>query len=402
MEAMLHSPNGSTVLGAGTVSIGTTPDNQLVLNDASVGAHHAEIRPEGQGHSIIDLGTNAGTVVNGLRLYPQVPQLLQNGDAITIGSTQLTYETRSSSGVAPTVFASPGSSSIPPTVMASGSGGGIPPTVYGAYAAESSPYSLPSSTTPPPPVAAPVTSSAPPPPTSGYSIDPYGSSAPKKKSRRGLWITLSAVGVVLVIIIVFIAMAGNGASSTPTQTFQAYCSALKAKDANTAYSLYASDVKSQTSVDNMKALADSTSDCAVSNVSDTAGTAVITYTFTNGAKLVEDDKAIQENGSWKIDAQKLRETPSVTLNDYCNALLQGDYQSAYNQFSSTYQGQVSESKFAASFSDGKPTDCKISNVDDTAGKGVVTMTFKGTPVLNDETLVNENGTWKINSEQGQQ
>ncbi len=55
MEAMLHSPYGSTVLGTGTVSIGSTPDNQLALSDASVGAHHAEIHPEGQGHSIIDL-----------------------------------------------------------------------------------------------------------------------------------------------------------------------------------------------------------------------------------------------------------------------------------------------------------------------------------------------------------
>jgi hypothetical protein len=396
MEAMLHSPNGSTVLGTGTVSIGTTPDNQLVLSDASVGAHHAEIRPEGQGHSIIDLGTNTGTVVNGLRLYPQVPQVLQNGDTVTIGSTQLTYETRSSSGIAPTVFASPGSSAVPPTMMASGSAGGVPPTVYGSYGAESSsPYSLPSSATPPPP----ATPAVPPPPSSGYSIDPYGSSAPKKKSRRGLWITLSIVGVVLVIIIVFIATASKGPSTTPTQTYQAYCAALKAKDANTAYGFYSSGTKSQTSVDNMKALSNIMSDCVVSNVDDTAGTGVITYTLTSGAKLVEDDKLIQENDSWKINYQKVRSTPSVTLNTYCNALVQGDFQTAYNQFSSSYQGQQSESQFAASFPDGKPTDCTISNVDDNAGTGQVTMTIKGSQATYDETLVKENGTWKIKSEQ---
>ncbi|GHO90002.1 hypothetical protein KSF_000500 [Reticulibacter mediterranei] len=398
MEAMLHSPGGSTILGAGIISIGATPDNQLVLSDAGVGTHHAEIRPEGQGHSIIDLGSGTSTLVNGQRLYPQVPQILQNGDTITIGSAQLTYETRSSSGVPPTIYASPGNSGVPPTVMASGSPGGISPTVYGSSAAGSnSAYSLPSSTTPPPPVAS--TPAAPPPPTSGYSIDPYGSSVPKKKSRRGLWIALSVVGGLLVIIIVFVAVAGKGPSSTPTQTFQAYCAALKAKDANTAYGFYSSGTKSQTSVDTMKALGNSISDCAVSSVDDTAGTGVITYTLTSGLKLLEDDKVVQDNNSWKINYQKVRSTPSYTLYQYCSALKQGDFQAAYNQFSSSYQSQQSEAKFAASFPDGKPDGCTFSNVDDAAGKGMVTMAFKGPQTSYDETLANENGTWKINTEQ---
>ncbi len=397
MEAMLHSPYGSTVLGTGTVSIGSTPDNQLALQDASVGAHHAEIRPEGQGHSIIDLGTSAGTTVNGQRLYPQVPQVLQNGDTVTIGSTQLTYEVRSSSGVPPTVYASPGNAGVPPTVYVSQSSSGVPPTVYGSpNPASSSPYSLSSSTTPPPPVSA-----VPPPPSSGYSIDPYGSStpAPKKKSRRGLWITLSIVGVLLVIIIVFVALAGKGPGTTPTQTYQAYCAALKAKDANTAYGFYSSGTKSQTSVANMQALANSISNCTPGNVDDTAGTGVLTYTLLDGATLVEDDKLIQENDSWKINYQKVRSTPSFTLYQYCSALTQGDFQTAYNQFSSSYQGQQSESQFAASFPQGKPSNCTISNVDDTAGKGTVTMTISGTPSSYDEALIKENGTWKINTEQ---
>src|ERR1700730_11544408 len=140
MEAMLHNPNGSMILGSGTVSIGSTSDNQLILRDGSAGAHHAEIRSEGQGHSIIDLGTSVGTFVNGQRIYTQVQQILQNGDTVSIGSSQLTYEVRSSAAVPPTVYASPDSS-------------GVPPTTYGSYDATSNAsYPPPSSAAPPPPV----------------------------------------------------------------------------------------------------------------------------------------------------------------------------------------------------------------------------------------------------------
>ena len=375
MEAMLHNPNGSMVLGSGTVSIGSTSDNQLILSDGSAGAHHAEIRSEGQGHSIIDLGTSVGTFVNGQRIYPQVPQVLQNGDTVSIGSSQLTYEVRSSSGVAPTVYASPGSSSVPPTT-------------YGSYdAASNASYPPPSSAAPPPPV-------------SNYSIDPYGSAPPKKKSRRGLWITLGVIGGLLVVVVIaFIAIAGRGPSTTPTQTYQAYCAALKAKDAHTAHGFFASTVQQQVTEDTLKNEAAITTNCAASKVDDTAGSGVITYTLTSGGSLIEDDKVVQENNNWKIDYQKVRSSPALTLIEYCRALAAGDFHTAYTKFSGAVQSQTSESQFTSSFNGSKPTDCVVSNVDDKASAGLVTMTFASGPASFDEKLVNESGTWKINSEQ---
>jgi hypothetical protein len=121
-------------------------------------------------------------------------------------------------------------------------------------------------------------------------------------------------------------------------------------------------------------------------------------TFASGP-VSYDEKLTNENGSWKIDSEQQHSTPTVALNNYCAALKQGDFQTAYNQFSSAYQSKQSEAQFAASFSGGKPSDCTISNVNDTAGTGTVTMTFQGTPIGYDETLVSENGAWKINAEQ---
>src|SRR5437660_8590120 len=121
MGAALHSPYGQTILGIAPVSIGSTPGNQLVLNGVGVEAHHAEIRPSGNGYSIVDLGSGSGTFVNKQRLYANIPHALQNGDAIRIGNLQFTYEVTSSASIAPTVYASPSSpidAGYPATVLA--------------------------------------------------------------------------------------------------------------------------------------------------------------------------------------------------------------------------------------------------------------------------------------------
>src|ERR1700737_3345068 len=92
MEAALNGPLGRTILEPAVLTIGSSPDNQLVLHSANVADHQAEIRPEGQGYSITDLGSVSGTLVNGERLDWNTPRLLSPGDAIMIGDTTFTYE----------------------------------------------------------------------------------------------------------------------------------------------------------------------------------------------------------------------------------------------------------------------------------------------------------------------
>ena len=92
MEATLQSPFGQTVLESGVVTIGSTPDNRLVVHDAKVSPHHAILRPTEQGYTITDLGTAEGTFVNDQRLEPTVPRLLTAGDRIRIGESVFTSE----------------------------------------------------------------------------------------------------------------------------------------------------------------------------------------------------------------------------------------------------------------------------------------------------------------------
>ncbi len=97
-------------------------------------------------------------------------------------------------------------------------------------------------------------------------------------------------------------------------------------------------------------------------------------------------------------------TPTSTLNAFCSALKSGAYQTAYNQFSSSLQSQLAETQFAtlypslSSLGLGKITNCVVSNVNDTAGSSTVSITFaSGNTLVEDATLVNQSGSWKINS-----
>src|SRR5579884_1505767 len=106
MEAALQGPFGKTTLSSGVLTIGSSPDNQLVVNDPKVSAHHAEVRPDVQGYSVVDLGSMHGTFVNGQRLDWNAPYVLNPGDSITIGDTTFSYIS-GESGTEPTVWHAP-------------------------------------------------------------------------------------------------------------------------------------------------------------------------------------------------------------------------------------------------------------------------------------------------------
>ena len=76
-------------LGEHALSIGRLPECNITLNDPNVSRHHAEIRPQGNGFVIVDLGSTNGVKVNGVRVAQQA---LADGDQITIGNTRMQFE----------------------------------------------------------------------------------------------------------------------------------------------------------------------------------------------------------------------------------------------------------------------------------------------------------------------
>jgi hypothetical protein len=83
-------PTGErVVLGERTITVGRMPESNIVLADPNVSRNHAEIRPQGNGFVVIDLGSTNGTRINGVRV---TEQQLADGDEITFGNTRMRFE----------------------------------------------------------------------------------------------------------------------------------------------------------------------------------------------------------------------------------------------------------------------------------------------------------------------
>jgi hypothetical protein len=83
-------PTGDRVpLGEHVIAVGRLPESNIVLADPNVSRAHAEIRPQGLGYVLVDLGSTNGTRVNGVRVSEHV---LTDGDEIAFGNTRMRFE----------------------------------------------------------------------------------------------------------------------------------------------------------------------------------------------------------------------------------------------------------------------------------------------------------------------
>lgn len=102
-----------------------------------------------------------------------------------------------------------------------------------------------------------------------------------------------------------------------------------------------------------------------------------------------------------------RSTPTKTLQNFCSAFKNNDPQGAFNQLSTREQSQTTEQRVGQGIQQfnnplvGGIKDCTVSNVQENGSTASGTMTFTfnkvNTPVNLDSNLVNENGTWKVDT-----
>ena len=244
-------------------------------------------------------------------------------------------------------------------------------------------------------------------PASQFNVQPPYAAAPQPPTRRRLWIIWGAIGIGALVLIAGLVVFGVIAFMnlpTPTSTLNAFCSALKSGDYQTAYNQFSSALQSQIAEVQFAALYDpnlglgKVTNCTVSNVNNAAGSGMINTTFASGNTLVFDYALVNQSGTWKINGYRARSSPTLTLLIFCYALKSQNYPAAYNQLSSSQQRQQSEAQFANLFIRDTVTTCMVSNVNDTAGTGSITRTYaNGSSNTFDYTLIVEHGTWKINT-----
>lgn len=318
MEAALNGPTGRTVLGSTELKIGRAPDNQLVISDTKASGHHAEIRPDGDGYSIVDVESTNGTFVNEQQLAHNVPRRLNPGDVIRIGDLTFTYEASGASAIPPTVYANPGSGSsepaYQPTVAApppftdynQGAQQGYqppPPPPYSAYPPPQAPYAPPQPSYMPPMPPAGV------PPYPGYVVP-----VQPRRSQRGLWLTLGIIGGVLVLLCAVLILVVYANRSTPTRTLTTFCTDLTSGNYQDAYQQLSTSAQSQQSESKFTSnfrtaitLLGGLNNCTISDVTEGSSTAtgVMTWSVNRTQQpILFDARLIDESSGWKIDALK--------------------------------------------------------------------------------------------------
>ena len=89
---ILESENPFTI-GRRSISRNIFPHLDLTYSDpnAYISRRHAQILADGRGYSLEDLGSENGTFINDMRLAPNRPQLLRNGDIVQIGKLQMQF-----------------------------------------------------------------------------------------------------------------------------------------------------------------------------------------------------------------------------------------------------------------------------------------------------------------------
>ena len=94
-----------------------------------------------------------------------------------------------------------------------------------------------------------------------------------------------------------------------------------------------------------------------------------------------------------------RSTPDKTLDTFCDALQQGNYQSAYEQFSPRLQRTMPEAAFAAIFTGDKVNVCTHGTASDTGTSVINTIKLiHASRGVNDDSVTltkDSNDTWKI-------
>jgi len=85
----IHLPGRSAEAPSGSLTIGRSTDNDIVISDMLASRHHATLVPTAAGTEIHDAHSINGTFVNGA---PVDQALLHEGDLVTIGNVDLVFE----------------------------------------------------------------------------------------------------------------------------------------------------------------------------------------------------------------------------------------------------------------------------------------------------------------------
>src|SRR5690348_4281916 len=257
--------------------------------------------------------------------------------------------------------------------------------------------------------------------------------APRKKSRKGLWITLGVIAGVLVLAcggIGFFLFSIGQAVAQPITAATTFCTDLKTQNYTAAYGLLSTKQKGQVTQDLFSQGAKlqdqvdgQVTSCTLQSNSSAGfqfdsskGTATLPATVQRTQAWTGKLQLVKQGSGWKIDDidQSLQGrdiAPIVVGNVFCQSLASGDFHTAYALLSAKQQGLATEDEFKQQITAADPsTGATVTiqgctpkftsyTVSDTSAtlQSSLNVSVNGTAVSLDVTLsfVKEGGAWKI-------
>lgn len=191
---------------------------------------------------------------------------------------------------------------------------------------------------------------------------------------------------------------------SPAGMLATFCDALKRGDYRTAYARFVEQYQHMYPAQQFAAdlSADKIVSCTYNSISISGrdGLAIVSFAYSSG--VVDNDVVTLDQdatNAWKIENGIKLATPRETLSMFCSTMQRGDYQTAYDQFSSDFQDMVSEQKFAAIFAQNKIVSCTYGPLSVSGTRATAMLKLANTASLaysNMVTLVQQgNSDWKI-------
>ncbi len=97
LEFWVHGKRSLVPLDTERITVGSAPDNDVVLDDRTVSRLHALFERLPGGWTVRDLGSRNGTFLNGARISELT--VLRSGDRVRLGSSEATFHGTSDGAV---------------------------------------------------------------------------------------------------------------------------------------------------------------------------------------------------------------------------------------------------------------------------------------------------------------
>ncbi len=192
--------------------------------------------------------------------------------------------------------------------------------------------------------------------------------------------------------------------STPLETVNAFCDAVRKGDYRAAHDQfidgYQRDYPEQQFASDM--VLDKVISCSHASIAVSGSSALTHLTLVHTSSMTNNDLVtLSQDGNdvWKIESGIHLSTPLETVNAFCNAIQNGDYQMAYTQLSENFQKTVSEQEFVSAFVQSKMTACSHDSltISGTSATAMLKLVSAFSPEYSDVVILvqDSNNDWKI-------